>query len=304
MFAVKTVFSVFGGSYILYNVSGAPGTGKSHLCGVAMAYAICNGLVTYVTSLASRRAAEVGDEHIHRLFGISVLRLPVPELAKQAISKLENDVKRRMFLEKLELLVIEELSLIHAELWATVDLVLQLIKGNELPFGGVLIIANGDCCQLPNVSGTDIFQSSSPLFTSHFHFLEELVRMHDVYGQEVLRLLEQRPVSPEAIERICSLLLQHCKFHDTWETVDNKMMMKVFGKKTAERQALLNHQQMIEASGVPLLLSQAADEMCLTKSNMWRVADHTAKQTLNNLSREPEKQRAMFTRRFVYFTFR
>ena len=95
-----------------------------------------------------------------------------------------------MFLEKLQLLFIENVSLIHAELWVTIDIVLQLIRGNELPFGGFLIIANGDCCQLPNLSRTDIFQSSGLLLTSHFHFLE-LVRMHDIHGQEILRLLER-----------------------------------------------------------------------------------------------------------------
>ena len=119
-------------------------------------------------------------------------------------------------------------------------------------------------------------------------------------------------MAPEAIERICSPLLQHCIFHDTWDTVDNKMIIEVFGKRSAERQALLNHQNMIEASGVPLVLSQAEDEMCLTESNMLRVPDYSATRTLNKMSREPEnlilydintKLSELYPSRFIHFQF-
>ena len=78
-----------------------------------------------------------------------------------------------------KLVVIEEVSIIHEELWATIDLILQMVKEKDLPFGGVLIIANGDCCQMPSVTGTDKFQSSRLLFNFNFHFLIELVRMRD-----------------------------------------------------------------------------------------------------------------------------
>ena len=269
-------------------MSGAPGTGKSHVCGVALAYAMSNGLVAYITSLAARRAVHVGGEHIHRLFGISVKKLPASVLAKEALMKLDNDLKRKYFLEKLQVLFVEEVSLIHAELWATMDIMLQVLKENEIPFGGVLIIANGDCCQLPNVSGTDIFQSTSLIFTFNFHFLQHLVRMHDEKGQEVLKLLEQRPVPPDSIERICSLLADNCTFHSSWDNVDAQRIMKVFGKKKAERQALVNQRKLIESSGVASTVSEAKDEMCLDKSRIWRTADIEATKFLNNNSREPQ----------------
>ena len=142
------------------------------------------------------------------------------------------------------MLIVEETSLIQAKLWTTIYLLMQLIKDNDLPFGGVLVIANGDCCQLLNVSVYNIFQSSSLLFTSDFHFLNELVRMHDVLGREVLQILEERSVAQASIERNCEILLNHCQFHESWDTVDIKIM-NVFGKISAERQALMDHEKKI-----------------------------------------------------------
>ena len=129
-------------------------------------------------------------------------------------------MKRRYFLEKLQVLVIEEISLIHAELCATIDLLLQMVKENDFPFGGVLILANGDCCQLPSVSGTDISQWSRLLFDFNLHFLLELVRMTDEKGQEELRLLERSPLPTATIERICFLLSENRNFHKSWENVE------------------------------------------------------------------------------------
>ena len=244
--------------------------------------------MAYVTSLATRRAAQLGGEHIHRLFGISTKKLPASALAKEALSKLENDIKRKYFLEKLQVLFVQEISLIHAELWATIDMMLQLLKQNDSPFGGVLIIGNGDCCQLPNVSGTDIFQSSSVIFNSHFHFLTNLVRMLDPQGQEVLKLLEARPVAPSSAERICLLLRENCNFHESWDKIDAQMIMKVFGKKAAERRAIDDHRAQIETSGLQFFISHATEEMCSSKSHVWRPADNSATAFLNKNSGEPE----------------
>ena len=133
-----------------------------------MANVLCNGFVAYITSVASRRSVLVG-EHIHRLFEIPVKNIPARNLAKEAFGTHKNDLKK-YFLEGLQVLI-EEVSLIQAELWATIDMVLQMMKTTDQQFSGALITTNGDCCQLLNVPGKDIFQSSGLIFTFKFHFL-------------------------------------------------------------------------------------------------------------------------------------
>ena len=49
----------------------------------------------------------------------------------------------------MDVLFIDEVSLIDAALFALVDRRLQLIRGNRNPFGGVRLVVAGDFGQLP-----------------------------------------------------------------------------------------------------------------------------------------------------------
>ena len=84
---------------------------------------------------------------------------------------------------------------------------------NFSPFGGVFILANGDCMQLPNVTGRDAFLSSSLLFGFIFNFLTHL-RIVDRNGQRLLRLMETRPIAQSTIEEILRLFSELCDFVD------------------------------------------------------------------------------------------
>ena len=46
--------------------------------------------------------------------------------------------------------------------------------------------------------------------------------MTDMGGHEVLRLLEQRPVPMDSIDRTCEILSEYCNFHSSWQKVEEK----------------------------------------------------------------------------------
>ena len=144
-----------------------------------LSLAVCIGFVSYVTSLASRRAEQLSGEYLHRFVKISTRKLDPQSLASETLIKLNRDHKRRFLLSNLKVLVVEEISLINAELWCAMDLILRQLKDCEDSFGGVFVTANSDCCQLPNISGLNIFESFSFLFSFDFHFLDNFVRIVD-----------------------------------------------------------------------------------------------------------------------------
>ena len=61
-----------------------------------------------------------------------------------------NGLKRKV-LQELELLIIDEVSMLRADLLDAVSIVLKTVRRSAMPFGGVQILFIGDLLQLPPV---------------------------------------------------------------------------------------------------------------------------------------------------------
>ena len=86
----------------------------------------------------------------------------------QCFSDKERDKKKHQ-LKKLRCLIIDEISMVKADMLYMLNLKLQEIKENKKPFGGVAIFSFGDIFQLKPVCGRYPFeQPSNPAF--HFTF--------------------------------------------------------------------------------------------------------------------------------------
>ena len=213
-------------------------------------------------------------EHIHRLFRLNVRNASAESLAHEALTRLNFDHKRKTLLQSLQALFIEEISLLSGETFAAMEMIMRSLKGNDESFGGTLIIANGDVCQLPNISGCNIFEACLLLFTFDFHFLEKFVRMEDPVGQELLLLLEKRPVSDEDAERVIEIMGSSCNFVENWEQIENPMIMKVFGKRAAEKKAIESHfSNMRQRFGTLVRTVQADDQIRSETSHAWHTAN-------------------------------
>ena len=271
-------------------VLGKPGSGKSHVSSIGLLFALNNGLNCYVTSLAARRSSHFRCEHIHRLFCIGInSKDDASTAAEKAVKKIsEKPLKRAIFLS-LDVLLIEEIGLISSELLTTIDIILQLVRDSPKTFGGVLILANGDTNQLPSITGSDIFLSPSLLFSFDCHFLKFFVRMHDILGQHLLDCMSLKPILQDDIQNIVEVLSRECTFVESWDNVTDCTVMKVFGKKEAERLAVSEYQNKIARQGRPFVEFHAEDEMCPQYANTWKTATPDVQKFLDNECREPRK---------------
>ena len=64
--------------------------------------------------------------------------------------------------------------------------------------------------------------------------------------------------------------------------------MKVFGKRSAEKQSLQAHKSIIERSGEPFFIAKANDEMCVNRHSIWCPGDSEATNYLNRHNEEHE----------------
>ena len=272
-------------------ILGPPGTGKTYVLTMALGFALSKGLFCLVTSLASRRSMHFGGEHIHKLFCLPPCSKGSPiKMAEQALTKLDHRNDKKMLLLALEVLFVEEVSLISAEQWSAMDMTLQELKQSTLPFGGVLVIASGDQMQLPCIEGSDIFLSPVLLTNFALFFLDHFVRMTDQAGQTVLRHMWKRPINPAAVAEILAILDAKCRFKDSWADLDDPCVMRVFGKRKAEQREFDNHIQRVRDSGNPFKIFEATDEICLSKSSVWNVTESAqVSNHLNDKVNEPKR---------------
>lgn len=147
-------------------ITGAAGTGKSH---VIKRITDETTLVTAPTGLAAHNVAGVT---LHRAFG-----LPNGVIQASALEPLRPD--RKKVLERIDRLVIDEISMARADVLDAVDHRLRVVRDSPLPFGGVQMVLVGDPYQLPPV----VRDEDEPLLThlgyrTRFFFSSQVLKAH------------------------------------------------------------------------------------------------------------------------------
>jgi ATP-dependent exoDNAse (exonuclease V) alpha subunit len=98
-----------------------------------------------VTAPTGVAALNVGGQTIH-----SLLRLPIGLIGN---SRLYQDREQRRLLQALDVLIVDEISMVSADLMDGIDRALREARGTPEPFGGVQLVLFGDPFQLAPVPG-------------------------------------------------------------------------------------------------------------------------------------------------------
>lgn len=133
-------------------VTGGGGMGKS-----AAVNALCAALrkhdktimVVAPTGVAAGNVA--GGQTCHAAFRFPIDPISAAAMADRAGYRREL----RELLEKLDVLIIDEISMVSPKLFAAMDMVLQNTRKSQLSFGGVCVVLVGDFYQLPPIITAD-----------------------------------------------------------------------------------------------------------------------------------------------------
>lgn len=171
-------------------LTGRAGTGKSTFLQLFKNTTRKKAVVLAPTGIA---ALNVGGQTIHSFFGFPPRYINPDDIRVS---------RQRKWFEKIEVLVIDEISMVRADLLDAIDFSLRKHRKNDLPFGGVQVVFIGDLFQLPPVvsSQEERFllenRYESPYFFSAHVMAEaemEMLELRKVYRQEnrhFLRLLD------------------------------------------------------------------------------------------------------------------
>lgn len=132
-----------------YNVylTGAAGSGKTYLLNQYIAYLKSHKIAVGITASTGIAATHMGGTTIHSWAGMGI--------ADTITDKDIADLFKRSYLRKrflhTKVLIIDEISMLHAQRLDVVDKICKAFKKNSLPFGGMQVVMCGDFFQLPPV---------------------------------------------------------------------------------------------------------------------------------------------------------
>jgi ATP-dependent DNA helicase PIF1 len=183
-------------------ITGPGGCGKSYFINFFKEYTSVNTPNTKLalTSTTGISALLIGGCTIHSYLGIG--------LAKESAYVLSNKIKKSKFhldrWKKLDILIIDEVSMLSIELFEKLDEIAKKLRKNESPFGGIQLILSGDFLQLPSVNSTS-FLFNSKIWKDTVHdtfYLEKIFRQDDNSFIDILSEARFGKLSSDSVKMI------------------------------------------------------------------------------------------------------
>ncbi|MBP6884207.1 MAG: AAA family ATPase [Candidatus Pacebacteria bacterium] len=224
-------------------LTGSAGSGKTHTLREYIRWLDEHEIPVAITASTGIAATHMNGQTIHGWSGIGI-RETLDDFALEQLEQKQYLWKR---FEKARVLIIDEVSMLHAHRLDMVERVCRRFKRNDLPFGGLQVILSGDFFQLPPV--TKSVNSKSKIENSESKIQSQSELFIDYDSGEIK---EEIPESDMVVHSrawramkpaICYLTEQHRQEDDVFleilnamrtNTVDDTHKALVKGRMNAE----------------------------------------------------------------------
>ena len=201
----KAMFEIMEGTSQHLFITGRAGTGKSVLLRHFRENTKKKVVVAAPTGIA---ALNVKGQTIHSLF-----KLP-PQLFRKGT--LSPNKRLESLLKRIDTIVIDEISMVRADLLDAIDERLREAFNTDIPFGGIQVIMFGDVYQLPPVVENGLAQYFEAVHGGHFFFnalawreaefkiyeLSQVFRQKDTSFKNILNAVRDGTVIDEQIAQL------------------------------------------------------------------------------------------------------
>lgn len=132
-------------------LTGSAGTGKTYVLNQFIQYLEKQDIEYAVTASTGIAATHLGGQTIHSWSGLGISR----NITEEELDIIESRPKVFKRINQIEILIIDEISMLHRQTLQDIDTILRHIRrAPGEPFGGVQIVVSGDFFQLPPVTNS------------------------------------------------------------------------------------------------------------------------------------------------------
>ena len=187
-------------------LTGAAGSGKTFLLQNYIQYLRAHKIPVAVTASTGIAATHLDGITIHSWSGLGI----DDSVSEQRFQKMIKKKELRERIQKTQVLIIDEISMLSQKMFAGVEETLRYFRSTFEPFGGIQLIVSGDFFQLPPVSKEALPFAKRTTFMSpawkaadfEVCYLDEQHRQQEDILLDVLRDIRTGKISMETRKRM------------------------------------------------------------------------------------------------------
>jgi len=187
-------------------LTGPAGSGKTYVLNQLIKLKKHDGKHVSVTATTGLAASHLGGSTIHSWSGIGVR----DEIGAHFVDGLSKS--RREIIEKTDVLIIDEISMMHDFRLDMIDAIARMVRREpDKPFGGIQVIMSGDFFQLPPVNRAESMEGNFVVFSKAWAeldpvicYLEEQHRQDDDALSAILDAMRARDIRRSHAEALLS----------------------------------------------------------------------------------------------------
>lgn len=199
-------------------LTGSAGAGKTYTLNQYINYLKARKVSVAITASTGIAATHMNGMTIHTWAGIGIKDF----LSEEDLKRMKERKYLKEHLENAQVLIIDEISMLHAKQLNLVNQVLKYFKESDEAFGGIQVIVAGDFFQLPPVGKNEERNRDKFCFMSEAWveakfrvcYLSEQHRQGNDYLNDILNAIRAQAIGPE--HRAALQATRHQNIGDTY----------------------------------------------------------------------------------------
>ncbi|HMK06390.1 MAG TPA: AAA family ATPase, partial [Flavobacterium sp.] len=181
-------------------LTGKAGTGKTTLLHEIINSTHKNVVVVAPTGIAALNACGVTIHSMFQLpFGGFIPENSMPFFSDSVKFESKSTLGRhfrmsgqkKAVIKNMELLIIDEVSMLRADLLDAMDFMMQSVRKNRVPFGGVQVLFIGDLLQLPPIIRDEEWRTLKQYYRGKFFFHSHVIEKNPPLYIELSKIFRQ-----------------------------------------------------------------------------------------------------------------